>query len=74
MSRKVDWFSRGRDAFTEGRHRFLDDARINGQARADWYRGFDHQKALNSTQASDEERQKTAEIWKELCNELFPKP
>lgn len=70
MSRKVDWFSRGRDAFTEGRPAFCDDARISGQDRADWHRGYDHQKALN-TGATDQERQETAAVWKDLCDGIF---
>ena len=74
MSRKVDWFERGRDAFTEGRPGFCDDGRISGQDRADWHRGYRHQQALNSTQASDEEREQTAKVWSELCEQLFPKP
>jgi hypothetical protein len=73
MKRKVDWFSRGRDAYTEGRPGFCDDARISGKDRAAWHRGYEHQKTLN-TQASDEEREQTAEVWAQLCDDLFPKP
>jgi hypothetical protein len=74
MNRKADWFSRGRDAFTEGRPGFCDDARISGKDRAEWHRGYAHQQALNSTQASDDERRQTAEAWTQLCNEIFPNP
>ncbi len=47
-SRNVDWFSRGRDAFTEGKKCFIDDARIRGDQRQNWYDGWNHQALLNS--------------------------
>lgn len=45
---KVDWFSRGREAFTEGRPCFIRDARISSRERAAWYAGWKHQAALNN--------------------------
>jgi len=47
MSKKVDWFSRGRDAFTEGRPCFIKDARITGNDRSAWYAGWNHQAGIN---------------------------
>lgn len=49
MKSKVDWFSRGRDAFTEGRPCFIRDARISGRDRSDWYAGWNHQRSLNAS-------------------------
>ena len=47
MIRKVDWFSRGRDAFTEGRPCFIRDGRISGNDRSAWYAGWNHQSRIN---------------------------
>lgn len=58
---KVDWFSRGRDAMTEGRPCFIDDARISGPDRQAWYDGFNHQAWLN-TRKSIPETDKTEAI------------
>ena len=44
---KVDWFSRGRDAFTEGKPCFIQDARISGADRSAWYAGWNHQSKIN---------------------------
>lgn len=49
---KVDWFSRGRDAMTEGRPCFINDARISGQSRQSWYAGWNHQARLNNSKNS----------------------
>ena len=48
MAAKVDWFSRGRDAFTEGRPCFIQDARITSKDRTAWYAGWNHQSRLNN--------------------------
>lgn len=48
MAAKVDWFSRGRDAFTEGRPCLIQDARISGKDRSAWYAGWNHQARLNT--------------------------
>jgi hypothetical protein len=45
---KVDWFSRGRDAMTEGRPCHINDARISNASRQDWYSGWNHQARLNN--------------------------
>lgn len=52
MRHKVDWFSRGRDAFTSGKPCFIDDARISGADRQAWYRGWHHQRNLNTRPAT----------------------
>jgi len=60
----VDWFSRGRDAYTEGKRCFFDDARVRGDQRQSWYDGWHHQARLNnSSKISDEDR---AEVIAEL--------
>ena len=51
----VDWFNRGRDAFTEVRPCFCNDARISGASRQAWYNGWRHQQALNTSPALREE-------------------
>jgi len=51
MSRKVDHFQRGRDAFTEGTKCFCQDARISGADRNAWYEGWKHQQRLNGSPA-----------------------
>ena len=51
---KVDWFSRGRDAFTEGRPCFCQDARISSADRNAWYEGWKHQRNLNTDPATGE--------------------
>lgn len=56
-TRKVDWFSRGRDAFTEGRPCFFADARVSGADRSAWYAGWNHQARINNAcKISDEDR------------------
>jgi len=55
MSRKVEWFQRGRDAMTEGRPCFCQDARISGADRQAWYEGWKHQARLNGSKALQEE-------------------
>jgi len=47
---KVNWFDRGRDAFTEGHPRFIEDARISGKDRASWHEGWNYQSLLNNRQ------------------------
>lgn len=47
-SRDIDWFSRGRTAFAEGRDCFFDDARVRGDQRQAWYDGWNHQARLNN--------------------------
>jgi len=59
MSRKVLWFDRGRDAFTEGKPCVITDARITGKDRQDWFDGWRHQKNLNAKEAPESERKKT---------------
>ena len=62
--RDVDWFSRGRDAFTEGKRCFFDDARVRGDQRQAWYDGWNHQARLNNrAKMSDADR---AEVIAEL--------
>jgi hypothetical protein len=51
MKHKVDWFARGRDAFTEGVPCFIRDARLTGQDRQAWYAGWRHQQNLNTCPA-----------------------
>ena len=51
---KVDWFSRGRDAMTEGRSCLITDARISGPDRQAWYDGFAHQARLNNSKSISE--------------------
>ena len=53
---RVDWFDRGRDAFTQGKECFISDARISGACRERWYQGWRHQRNLNTTPASEEDR------------------
>lgn len=54
---KVDWFSRGQDAFTEGRPCFIKDARISAADRSAWYAGWNHQSRINGLAAmSDKDR------------------
>lgn len=48
MSAKVDWFTRGRDAFTAGKSRHIQDARITGRDRNDFRRGWNFQARLNA--------------------------
>lgn len=50
---KVDWFSRGRDAMTEGKTCFIDDARISGADRQAWYDGYNHQARINAQKYID---------------------
>lgn len=57
MSRNVDHFSRGRDAYTEKRPCFCDDARLSGKARNAWYEGWKHQRNLNTQPAAAEAQQ-----------------
>ena len=66
MSRpKVDWFQRGRDAFTEGKPCQITDARINGQDRQAWHDGYDHQQALNNPM-SETDRQELIDFLETL--------
>ena len=48
----IDHFSRGRDAYTEGRPCFCDDARLSGFSRQAWYNGWNYQRNLNTTPAA----------------------
>lgn len=52
MKQKIDWFSRGRDAFTEGKPCFIRDGRISGADRTAWYDGWKHQRNLNTQPAA----------------------
>ena len=48
----INWFNRGRDAFTEGQPCFFNDARITGASRQAWYDGWKHQRNLNTSPAA----------------------
>ncbi|WAC21017.1 hypothetical protein OVA24_06425 [Luteolibacter sp. SL250] len=52
MSRPVDHFTRGRDAYDAGKPNFCDDARLTGKGRDEWYRGWHHQQRLRSNPAA----------------------
>jgi hypothetical protein len=51
----INWFIRGRDAFTAGKPGFCDDARISGASRQAWYEGWKYQRNLNTTPAARED-------------------
>ena len=65
MARKVDWFQRGRDAFTEGQPAHITDARINGRDRQAWHDGYQHQQSLNNPM-SDADRDKLIKFFETL--------
>lgn len=72
---KVDWFQRGRDAFTEGRPRFIKDARISGKDRAAWYAGWNHQANTNNLASiPEEERAEAASAVGDILKALRSKP
>lgn len=50
---KIDWFSRGRDALTEGHPNIITDARISGADRQKWHEGWLHQAYLNGPKNID---------------------
>ncbi len=50
---KIDWFSRGRDALTEGRPNIITDARISGADRQAFHEGWLHQSRLNGQKNID---------------------
>jgi hypothetical protein len=52
MTRPVDHFTRGRDAYDAGKPCFCDDRRITGRSRDDWYRGWHHQRRLRTDPAA----------------------
>ncbi|BCU76017.1 hypothetical protein [Luteolibacter sp. LG18] len=70
MSRKVLWFDRGRDAFTEGKPCHFDDARVSGHDRQEWYRGWRHQQHLNAKPRPDHEREDTRAALREIRESL----
>lgn len=47
ITRGIDWFSRGRDAFAEGRPCRIDDLRLTRRNIQEWYAGWNHQAAMN---------------------------
>ena len=51
----VNWFSRGRDAFTEGKPCEIADARISSRARQKWREGWNHQARMNMPKRSPKE-------------------
>lgn len=72
---KVDWFQRGRDAFTEGRPRFIKDARISGKDRAAWYAGWNHQANTNNlAKLAPEERAELATAFGEILSAIRSLP
>ena len=74
MSRKLAWFDRGRDAFTEGRPCFIADGRASGKDRQDWYDGWKHQQNLNTPPASEEARAATIAELESIKNEIISLP
>jgi hypothetical protein len=72
---KVDWFQRGRDAFTAGHPRFIKDARISGKDRAAWYAGWNHQSQKNTAgEIPQETRQALSNCISETLNLLRSQP
>jgi hypothetical protein len=55
MNAPVNWFARGRDAFTEGKPCELTEARISSRARQKWRDGWNHQARLTARKRSPEE-------------------
>ena len=49
---KTDWFNKGRNAYTDGKPMFCQDARISGCDRNAWYAGWKHQQNLNTQPAA----------------------
>ena len=71
---KVDWFSRGRDAFTEGKPCFCQDARISGADRNAWYEGWKHQQRLNGSPRLQAEVNEAVEGIQEILTALRAMP
>lgn len=70
MKRKVDWFSRGRDAYTAGRPCFIDDARISSTDRQAWYAGWRRQHDLNTNPAEAEARAEAIKGLQQILDSL----
>lgn len=47
MNAKVDWFERGKQAFSAGLPRFIKDSRLSNKDRAAWYAGWNAQSQTN---------------------------
>lgn len=47
MNAKVDWFERGKQAFSAGLPRFIKDSRLSNKDRAAWYAGWNSQSQTN---------------------------
>lgn len=75
MSQKVDWYSRGRDAFTEGRPCFIKDARISAADRTSWYAGWNHQSRVNGlAKMSEQDRAALSDAFGEILAAVRSQP
>lgn len=69
--RDVDWFSRGRDAYSDGKPCTISDARLRNDQRQAWYAGWNHQARQNNRlQISDEERTELLADIKEIADSI----
>jgi hypothetical protein len=71
LPRDVDWFSRGRDAFNDGKPCSIHDARLRSDQRHAWRRGWNHQARLNNRlQITDAERAELVAEIKEIADSI----
>jgi len=72
---KIDWFQRGKDAFTEGRPCFIRDSRISSKDRSAWYAGWNHQSRTNYlANLPSEERENLAAAFGQILEAVRSQP
>jgi hypothetical protein len=66
----TDWFSRGRDSYTEGKPCYFDDSRTSSAGRRAWYEGWNHQRNLNTQPAAKRDLEETISALEEIKQSL----